>query len=131
MRIAYIMRGVSGSGKTTVAKQLIQNGGTIHATDNYFMVEGVYTFDPAKLSEYHELNFQSFSESLQAGVPVIVCDNTNILYTHYQRYVEAAEQAGYLVAIVTLPHPDPQQAAERNLHGVPLYAIDRQISRFE
>ncbi len=131
MHIAYIMRGVSGSGKTTVAKQLVQNGGVIHSTDDYFLVEGVFAFQPERLPEYHARNLEAFRSSLADAIPVVVCDNTNILKAHYQPYIDAAEQAGYLVAVVTMLHPDPEAAAERNQHGVPLHSILRQIDRFE
>lgn len=60
-KIVFIMRGVSGSGKSTIAKELAYPEGVIHSTDDYFYNEaGEYKFDPTKLSEYHEKNFQAF-----------------------------------------------------------------------
>jgi adenylate kinase family enzyme len=51
------MRGIPGSGKSTTAKKLAGETGKIHSTDNYFMVDGEYKFDPSKIREYHEANF--------------------------------------------------------------------------
>ena len=45
-KILYLLRGVPGSGKSTVAQNI---GGTHFETDKYFMVDGEYKFDPTKL----------------------------------------------------------------------------------
>ena len=113
MKIAYILRGVPGSGKTTLAKTLAGSGGVIHSTDEYFMEDGVYRFTHEKLVEFHNRNFTAFKESVLAGIPVVVCDNVN------------------RVAIVFLPHPSPDEAAARTVHGVPIQTISRIIERWE
>ncbi len=131
MNIVYIMRGVPGSGKTTIAKSLSGEAGIIHSTDNYFMQDGVYHFDPSLLAENHQKNFQAFCESLSRKIPVIICDNTNVKREHWTPYARAAEHAGYLVAVVTMPHPYPAVAAKRNTHGVPEYDITKMLQIWE
>lgn len=131
MKVAYIMRGVPGSGKSTLAKQLANGGGAIHSTDDFFYVDGEYRFNPECLREYHERNFTSFCLSLNNDVPVVILDNTNTRRWHFDRYVKAAEQAGYMVAFVVTPHPTPEVAAQRTLHKVPAYAIQRMIEEWE
>ena len=132
MKIAYIMRGVPGSGKSTLAKQLVNSsGGAIHSTDDFFMVEGVYRFDPSRFAEYHEYNYEAFCRSLDMNVPIVVCDNTNVKRWQFKRYVEAAKRAGYMVALVTMPHPEAEVARERCIHGVPIYTIRRMIAEWE
>jgi predicted kinase len=131
MKIAYIMRGVPGSGKSTLAKQLANSNGAIHSTDDFFCVDGKYFFNPEYLQEYHKRNFDAFCLSLNNGVPVVILDNTNTRRWHFERYVEAAKQAGYLVAFVILPHPAPEVATQRTLHKVPAYAIKRMIEEWE
>lgn len=131
MNIAYILRGVPGSGKSTIAKHLTAGGGVIHSTDDFFYVNGKYIFDYRKLSEYHEKNFEAFCRSLKEGVSVVVCDNTNVRRKDFEPYVRAAEDAGYVAAVVTLPHPDPEVAAQRNVHNVSADTISRLIKAWE
>lgn len=130
-KIAYIMRGVPGSGKSTIAARLAGDNGVIHSTDQYFMVDGVYVYDPTKLQECHTKNQTAFDASLQAGIPVVICDNTNVRLEHMRPYIEAANRHGYEVQIITVPHPDPAVAAARNTHGASLKTIERMIRRWE
>lgn len=131
MKRAVIMRGVPGSGKSTIAKLLVGETGVIHSTDNYFYVEGVYSFSPSLLSQNHEKNFEAFCESLKKDVPIVICDNTNVKRTHFAHYISAAEAAGYQVDIVVMPHPDPEVAAIRNKHGVSSETIRQMIVDWE
>ncbi len=118
MNIVYIMRGPSGSGKSTVADKLKGEKGVIHSTDNYFVVDGKYQFDFTKLQEYHARNLNAFCESLEKGVEVVICDNTNIKREHYQPYVNASRRAGYLFAFVVMPKVSVEVATKRSRHGV-------------
>ena len=131
MKIAYILRGIPGSGKSTLAKILTGEDGVIHSTDEYFYVYEEYHFDGTKLAEYHARNLAAFCRSLQEGASVVICDNVNFKLEHCRPYVEVARKAGYLVAIVMLPHPRPEVAAVRNIHGVPLATIERLIAEWE
>jgi predicted kinase len=131
MKIVYIMRGIAGSGKSTKARELAGDIGAVHSTDDYMMVDGKYSFDARRLSEVHEKNLDAFCKSLEEGVSIVVCDNTNIRRAWFEEYVWAAEVAGYEVKIITMPHPDVALAAERNIHGCPARTIQRMIDRFE
>lgn len=131
MKKVYIMRGVSGSGKSTAARRLAGDSGKIHSTDDYFMHGEKYLFDPSKLQRNHQLNFEAFRADLALGVSPIIVDNTNTRKWEYKNYVEAAKEAGYEVEIVEMPHPDPFTAAKRSLHGVPEESIRRMIARWE
>ncbi len=130
--IVIIARGVPGSGKTTAVKALtVGRNAAIHSTDDYFYVDGEYRFDPARLAEYHDRNFKAFCASLHAGIPIVVCDNTNIQKWQYQRYVEVAQKADYRVVFLVMPHPDLVVAAKRNKHNVPLDVIRKMIKKWE
>jgi len=131
MKIAYIMRGVPGSGKSTIARSLVNGNGVIHSTDDYFVVNGEYRHDAARLREFHKANLDAFCQSLLRGIPVVVCDNTNSKRWEFAPYVEAAQKAGYAVAIVSLPHPPLEVAVARNFHRVPAEAIEIMIARWE
>jgi adenylate kinase family enzyme len=51
MKNLYLLRGIPGAGKSTLAKQL---GDAHFEADSYFMVDGEYKFDPTKLRKAHE-----------------------------------------------------------------------------
>jgi predicted kinase len=130
-RFAYIMRGVPGSGKSTVARKLAGEEGKVHSTDDFFMKDGVYTWEPKYLGMYHKLNLSEFGKSCKAQFPVVVCDNTNVRKAHFRKYADVARTFGYIVVEVKLPHPDPEVAAARNTHAVPQDAIERMIFTFQ
>ena len=131
MKKACIMRGIPGSGKSTMAKELAGSNGVIHCTDDYFMVDGVYRFDFKKIKEYQDKNFEAFCRSLADGIETVICDKTNVQLWQYRDYIKTAEVAGYDVRIISMPHPDPEVAAARNKHGVPLEVIKRMIDQWE
>ena len=131
MKKCYILRGVPGSGKSTLAKELAGSTGKIHNTDEYFMKDGQYVFDPSQLPRYHQLNFEAFKTDLISFVSPVVVDNTNTRKWEFEKYLKEAELAGYNVEVISIPHIDPELAAKRNTHGVPEEAIKRMIDRWE
>lgn len=151
---AYIMRGIPGSGKSTAAIELASLCGTIderdifenviyhskdgsifsaiHSTDTFFYNKnGEYIFEPWKLGHFHSLNFKKFKKSLEDNIPIVICDNTNILRSEYKKYLEAAEYYGYFTSLVVMPHPSIEVAVERNTHKVPEEAITKMINKWE
>ena len=131
IKIVFILRGLPGSGKSTFAAGLVADGGVIHSTDDFFLENGEYRFDPDKLAEFHALNFLRFKKSLENGVQLVVLDKTNSRKREWIHYKLTAESFGYLVIILALPHPDPKIAAERNIHGVPEGTIRSMLKRWE
>ena len=132
MKVAYIMRGVPGSGKSTVARMLAGEKGVIHSTDNFFYdVDGEYHFDLEQLQGNHDHNFEAFCHSLSDGIPIVICDNTNVKRCHFERYVEAAKRAGYIVAFVVMTHPKVEVATQRTLHKVSPETIQKMIDEWE
>ena len=95
-----VLRGISGSGKTTWTKAH-ESKAHIVSADFYFMRDGVYTFDPQKLEENHAKCFRAFMEALLKSEEWIIVDNTNICAWEYSPYVLAAEAYGYAVELVT------------------------------
>lgn len=127
------MRGVSGSGKSTLARELCPPA-QIFSTDDLFMVDGVYCFDPGKLGEYHAENKRRVEWALQESWPVVCVDNTNTTRWEMQPYVQLADLYGYVPRLVEPSTPwrfDAEELAKRNSHGVPLGAIQRMLERYE
>lgn len=148
-RYAFIMRGIPGSGKSTVAKKIgkglfpgqfvgtLNDRGSwvtdyvIHSTDDLCMVDGEYQWAVELEVERHAQNLQNFKDSCAAGKPCVIVDNTNVKTEQYHPYMKAAEDHGYRVVLVELPHPAPLVAAQRNAHGVPLEVINQMVMDWE
>lgn len=143
---AFIMRGIPGSGKSTVAKMIARgcfpgqsnldgsqwlSDAVIHSTDDLCMVDGEYQFDPALAGERHAQNLLNFKKSCQDHKPCVIVDNTNVKTEQYLPYLRAAEAYGYRTVIVEIPHPAPVIAAQRNAHGVPIEVINQMILDWE
>jgi predicted kinase len=95
-----VLRGISGSGKSTWAKA--QEGAVIVSTDDYFVIDGKRVFDKDKLQENHQKCFRAFMDAVMAKVPWIIVDNTNISAWEFAPYVLAGRTYGYDVEIVTM-----------------------------
>lgn len=96
-----LMRGVSGSGKSTLAKDIASKheGSVIFSTDDYFMIEGRYEFDPRMIGRNHALNQDRARNAMSSGVPCVIIDNTNTQAWEMKPYVEAALEFGYSIEI--------------------------------
>ena len=133
MKKMVIMRGVPGSGKTHRANEIheaaLRDGLTaeIYSTDNYFMVNGVYRYDAAKIGLYHSLNQQAVSDAIREGIDVIIVDNTNVKSKDFLYYLEAGVLNDLEVAF---EEPTPVFAS-RNNHGVDETVIARMLVRWE
>jgi len=104
----------------------------IHSTDQYFVnKDGIYNFSPRGLWPNHNKNYKAFRSSIHANIPLVIVDNTNTQFKEYKKYLEYAESCGYWVSCHVLPHPTPEEAVERNTHGVPLEKIKEMIKRFQ
>jgi predicted kinase len=128
-----ICRGISGSGKSTKARELAKGsqGSVICSADDFFVNNGKYNFNPRLLRNAHQYCFKKFTDSLQEGIQLIIIDNTNTQRWEYEKYVDHAQAAGYEVEIIAMPFIDPELAAKRNVHGVPLDVIKKMQARWE
>ena len=144
-----ILRGVSGSGKSTYARtidsrpyvgeQMYQHEydallrahkpPVICSADDHFMVDGEYKFDPAQLGEAHRACFVKADEALAEGRNVVI-DNTNTQLWEISPYMMLAQKHRAEVRITRLTCP-ASVACSRNVHGVPEKAIEAMEDRME
>lgn len=136
MNMLYVMRGLPGSGKSTIAREIIANHGTgvILSTDDYWCRDGDYRFNPALLFKAHDWNFKRAKMSFEAGVKIVVIDNTNILRSHFINYTTTAQSYGYDIREVVVGRFDDEFVDichARCIHGVPHHTIKRMAMSFE
>jgi len=136
MRKVIIMRGVSGSGKSTMARSLASNveSSLIVSADDYFMRQGSYQFNPKQLREAHDSCRVKFEAALAADVGLVIVDNTNTQKWEYLPYENLARDYNYSVSHEVVGSTDQESLvkyAERNVHKVPLNVIQRQAQRFD
>jgi tRNA uridine 5-carbamoylmethylation protein Kti12 len=125
----YILRGVPGSGKSTMTKRLLSGlspdeTSTIVSADHWFEKSGSYQFDPTQLGQAHGNSQKSFIEALKNGVSVVIVDNTNIKNRDMKLYIDQAKKFNYDWEIVQLEAADPQ-----NIHGVPSDTVASMVKR--
>lgn len=127
-----VLIGLPGSGKSTFIRGLYKP--FVCSTDHYFMVNGEYQFDSAKLEVNHLRNFQRFAMAVADRVPLVVVDNTNLLRAYREPYCILADALGYDVKLVVVGNFDEQACqmyADRNTHGVPLDKIQKMAQSVE
>ncbi|MCZ2224294.1 MAG: ATP-binding protein [Chitinophagales bacterium] len=123
---AVILIGVSGSGKSTYARNNYPEFIKCSA-DDYFMIDGKYNFNFAKLGEAHGECLKKFILACQNKQNVIV-DNTNTSIEEIAPYFQVARAYGYDVTFVMI-NCDIDKCAERNLHGVGLNSVKTMRAR--
>lgn len=103
-KTVYILRGVSGSGKSTVAEELIKDRkGVICTADDYFETPDGYKFDVRNLGHAHAACKAKFLDALTTDeYDVIVVANTNTTAKEYESYNHYAKQSGALVIFLVV-----------------------------
>jgi predicted kinase len=129
MRKIVVMRGVSGSGKSSFVFNNFPNA-TVCSADNFFMQTGEYKFDGSKLRQAHDWCKNQFESALRRGDDQVVVDNTNTTMRELKFYVDTAAKYGYELQVVRLV-VDPAIAAARNQHGVPAEGVQAMQNRFQ
>lgn len=122
-----IIRGLPGSGKSTLAAELRSSQGLTHPVreaDDYFMQDGVYVFDVAKLRQAHATCLQMCATDLMTGDHCAIVANTFTTGKELEPYLCLARQLQQRVAIVEATGSWP------SVHDVPEDTLDRMRARW-
>ena len=148
-----IMRGVSGSGKSWKARELLRGyssgdnplnhpvgNGVICSADDFFTErgKGEYAFDPSLLPVAHKQCQDKAVQALKKGLSPVIIDNTNTKLWELKQLkpiILLAQSLGYKVRIEEpdtewWKRKDVEEMWRRNSHGVPREAIERMVNRF-
>ena len=127
--ILHIVRGVSGTGKTTYAHELMDDP-VFHTPPFHFEADmfftdhdGTYRFDTAFLREAHEWCQLNVKRHMRFKDPVIV-SNTFTTFRELRPYIDMAIEFEYAICVKTM---DTEYGS---VHAVPEDAMNRQRMRF-
>ena len=123
MKTLFLLRGLPGSGKSTLSKQIAN---VCIEADQFFMKDGEYQFDPTRLKDAHEWCRSSCESAMGYGLKIAV-SNTFTQEWEMKPYYELAKKNGYTVfsLIVENRHEGV------NEHNVPQEVLDKMKARFE
>jgi predicted kinase len=130
MKSLYLLRGLPGAGKSTLAKSI---GGTHFEADMFFLDENSnYKFDVTKLKDAHawcqgQVNMAMILNVTTGENEKIIVSNTFTQEWEMAAYYELAKQWGYTVFSLIVEN----RHGGVNDHGVPDDKLEIMKNRFE
>ncbi|MDT8328141.1 MAG: AAA family ATPase [Roseovarius sp.] len=127
MPTIYIIRGLPGSGKSTLGNTLLKAKivDKVCEADHYMINgSGEYVFDQNRLMECHSRCQTDTRAALQSGLNVAVC-NTFTKIWEMEFYLEIAKDNRYTLAVIKC------EGNYGSVHGVPKSKINEMRSRFQ
>jgi len=124
----YILRSVSGAGKTTLARTLEESlfdCVAIAADDYHYDEDGNYNFDIDNLGKAHEWCKTTVYIEMKREATNIVVHNTNTSEREIKPYIDMAKECGYKVVSLVVEN----RHGNRNVHNVPMEVLDKQEKR--
>lgn len=115
-----LIRGIPGSGKSTMAEVLAEIGYYHFEADMYFIRDGVYRYDRLEIGKAHAWCRQKTADALQDGRKVVV-SNT---------FTQLREIEPYL-ALTTNVQVIEARGRWANRHGVPAETLAAMLRRWE
>jgi predicted kinase len=122
-----VLRGSPGSGKSTYTSKIKSEADyEIVSADDFFVVNGIYQFDPKKLFIAHKVCFDKFMKCIDNNKDVIV-DNTNAKLSDMKRYVLTGIEASAEVKVITFLC-SAETSYKRNKHSVPYVSCEKMVN---
>jgi len=128
MKTVVILRGLPGSGKSSVSRLFDHH--KYVSMDEFWTKDGEpYKFDYARLAEAIQWTHDRFIAALAAPRDgLIVVDNVGYLKEHFKFFIEAAKARGAVVHIVHIERPLDELTSH---HDVPSEKILEMAAKWE
>lgn len=151
MKQLVILRGPSGTGKSTIARHLQEQAireimpagwrGSLTALERGVIVPiceadnfwgSQYNFNVGYLGDAHKWCQLCVKSAMIGESECIIASNTSIKVRDLRPYLDLASEFGYEVRIIRSPGPwDVSLMSQRNEHGVPFEVLERQIASYQ
>lgn len=116
MNSLILLRGLPGSGKTTLAHELSESGKyPVFSVDDYFTnARGEYRFEFDKNHLAYKQCEENTRSSMQKGVEKIFLDNTFTIEWEMEPYFKLASEFNYKVFVLTVEN----RHKGKNIHQI-------------
>jgi predicted kinase len=115
-----VIRGLPGSGKSTMANVLTQVGYRHYEADMFFIDNGVYRYEASRIKDAHAWCRQQVRQALQRGEKVVV-SNTFTRVIEMAAYFEMTKNIRVIEAT----------GRWQNVHNVPQESLKAMAARWE
>lgn len=121
-----LLRGLPGSGKSTVAK-LFGDDSCHYEADMFFVKDGIYEFCPSKLKDAHTWCKDKTMKAMKAGYPTVIVSNTFTQEWEMESYYRMAEEHDYRVVSLIVEN----RHDGKNVHDCPEDKVEIMRNRFQ
>lgn len=136
--LIVVIRGPQGAGKTTLAKRLCKDFEELtwmskkkcahFETDDYFMKDNVYAWDPNTIAEAHEWcqkEFKKIAKRSDGKYALVVVSNVSYAVRHVDDYAQCIKKGLRPCVVIRLKN------VHENEHGVPKDVVEAVQAKFE
>ncbi|AZF89733.1 hypothetical protein QE332_gp122 [Pseudomonas phage vB_PaeM_LCK69] len=131
-KIMYIIRGLPGSGKSSLAEILYnktwESGrqASICEADDYQMEFGKYVWKAERVVESHKKCMDKARWSMEIGLDAVIVSNTSTREREVAPYIDMAEEFGYTVISLIVEN----RHGNKSVHDVPESTMEAMRNRF-
>lgn len=139
MKTLIIMRGLPGSGKSTLISKLEEQynmKATICSADYFWYGDREHTpenyqFDLSKIGSAHKWCQSNAKKAMERGDQLIIIDNTNLTLKEYKVYALTGAENGYTIIAHSIVGCTAEQSCNSNVHNVPMEACVKMKKRYD
>ena len=125
-RDIIIVRGLPGSGKSTIAKKFCTRA-ICTADDYHTNRNGNYDWKPENVVKAHDWCQRKCKRFMERGIPIIVVANTSTTEREMKPYFDMSKIYGYRISTVVVEN----RHGGKTTHGIPEETMAKMEGRFD